>query len=156
MIVQPLSAFIAQGTFALGIGTAEVAPEELLAVRGMTAAAGQAMAAVAIAEHYMVADLQPFDLRADGLDHTGAFMAQHCRQWHRIVLVTHDHVGMAHACGDDAYQYFVRARCTDTCGFQGERGSFATGDGCGDGIVGSCIHCYCPLPVKEGRPGLRP
>lgn len=105
MIVQRFAGCVAEGRLSVGIGTAEVQREELPAIRAVTAGARRAMAARAVGEHDVIAGGERLHVRADGFDHAGAFMTEHGRQRHRIVLVAHDQVGVAQACRDDAHQH---------------------------------------------------
>lgn len=101
---------IGDGGMAVAIITTEIQREEIAAVRTVATTTGIAVAALAVGQHDMVAGLQLAHVGADRLDDARTLMAQHRRQRHRIVLVTHDQVGMAQAGRYDLHQHFVVLR----------------------------------------------
>lgn len=139
MVIQGLALHVLQGMLAIGACTTEITPEEVLAVGGLAGIAGQAVAAVAVGHHHVVAHGQVLHQRAYGLDDARAFVPQHCGQRHGVILVAHDHVGVAHAGGNDTHQHLVTLWRSNACLLQHEGGTFATGygslDGAQEGVV---------------------
>src|ERR1700733_2475913 len=95
---------------AVGPSAAEIVGVEVFAIVRPPLNALPAGAAGHEAQDYMVARPHLDDPRADLLDNAGALVSEHDRLRHRIHLVAHDHIGVAHAGRDNAHQHFVVAR----------------------------------------------
>lgn len=120
---------VAHGMAALLIGTAEIASEKFDTISRPARYTLLADAAMPVAEHHMVARLQSPHFRAHGLHNAGAFVPQHGRQGHGVILVAHNQIGVAHAGGHDFHQHFIPLRPADFEGCQHKICAFARGDG---------------------------
>ncbi|MNI44519.1 hypothetical protein D3C73_988990 [compost metagenome] len=150
VIVQRLALCIGDGGMAVAIISTEVQREEIAAVRAMSTTTGIAVAALAVGQHHVVAGLQFTHVGADRLDDPRALMAQHRRQRHRIVLVTHDQVGMAQAGRHDLHQYLIVLRATQTRLLDDKRLFLAAYHGGGDVTRSTVAAHRCVLLDQMG------
>jgi hypothetical protein len=105
---------------AVGAPAAEIMGVEVFTIVRPSLNALPAGAAGHEAQDHVVARPHLDDARADLLDNASALVSEHDRLRHRIHLVAHDHVGVAHAGGDDTHKHFVVARLAHAQFFDGE------------------------------------
>ena len=89
---------------------AEIVRVEVLAIGWPALLAKAAAAAGHESQHDMIARPHLDDIGADFFDDACAFVAEYDRLRHRVDLIAHNHVGMAHAGGNDTHQNFIGAR----------------------------------------------
>ena len=157
VIVHGSMVMAAHGMAALLIGAAEIASEKFDTISRPARHTLLADAAMPVAEHHMVARLQSPHFGTHGFHNAGAFVPQHGRQGHGVILVAHNQIGVAHAGGHDFHQHFIPLRPADFKGRQHKICAFARGDGGGDVLKRCCLaHFFSPgfgicRPLSGGK-----
>src|ERR1700693_1059369 len=143
------SAIVVQAVAAVRTAAAEIVRVEVQAIARPALLAEAAVAAGHERQHHVVAWPDFDDAGTDSFDDAGSFMAEHDRLRHRIALVAHHHVGVAHARRDDTHQHFVRTRLAELEFFDGERAALLAHDRGADGVGSWLGHGFPPGLSKK-------